>query len=42
MSKKIIVVGGGAAGMCAAIYAARNGADVTILEKNDRLGKTLK
>ena len=41
MSKKIIVVGGGAAGMCAAIYAARNGADVTILEKNDRLGKKL-
>ncbi|WP_026515742.1 aminoacetone oxidase family FAD-binding enzyme [Butyrivibrio sp. MC2021] len=41
MGKKIIVVGGGAAGMCAAIYAARNGAEVTILEKNDRLGKKL-
>ena len=27
--------------MCAAVYAARNGADVTILEKNDRLGKKL-
>ncbi len=27
--------------MCAAIYAARNGAEVTILEKSDRLGKKL-
>lgn len=41
MSKKIIVLGGGASGMCAAIYAARNGADVTIIEKNDQLGKKL-
>ena len=29
------------AGMCAAVYAARNGADVTIIEKNTRLGKKL-
>jgi predicted Rossmann fold flavoprotein len=41
LSKKIIIAGGGAAGMCAAIYAARNGAEVTILEKNDQLGKKL-
>ena len=41
MGKKIIVAGGGAAGMCAAIYAARNGADVTIIEKNTQLGKKL-
>ncbi|MBQ9590997.1 MAG: aminoacetone oxidase family FAD-binding enzyme [Butyrivibrio sp.] len=41
MSKKIIVAGGGASGMCAAIYAARNGADVTIIEKNNQLGKKL-
>ncbi len=41
LSKRIFVIGGGAAGMSAAIYAARNGADVTILEKNDRLGKKL-
>ncbi len=27
--------------MCAAIYAARNGADVTIIEKNTQLGKKL-
>lgn len=41
LSKKIYVLGGGASGMCAAIYAARNGADVTIIEKNDQLGKKL-
>ena len=41
MGKKIIVLGGGASGMCAAIYAARNGADVTIIEKNSQLGKKL-
>ncbi len=41
MNKEIIVAGGGAAGMCAAIYAARNGAKVTIIEKNSCLGKKL-
>ncbi|SFP44691.1 hypothetical protein SAMN04487928_10284 [Butyrivibrio proteoclasticus] len=41
MDRKIIVAGGGAAGMCAAIYAARNGASVTIIEKNSQLGKKL-
>ena len=41
MAKKIIIAGGGASGMCAAIYAARNGADVTIIEKNNVLGKKL-
>ncbi len=39
--RKIGVVGGGAAGMMAAITAARRGADVTILERNDRLGKKI-
>lgn len=38
---KVIVVGGGAAGMLASIIAARNGASVILLEKNDRLGKKL-
>ncbi|MCR5556481.1 MAG: aminoacetone oxidase family FAD-binding enzyme [Butyrivibrio sp.] len=41
MVKKVIVLGGGASGMCAAVYAARNGADVTIIEKNTQLGKKL-
>lgn len=38
----VIVIGGGAAGMMAAVSAARNGADVLIFEKNDRLGKKLR
>lgn len=38
---KIAVIGGGACGMTAAVFAARNGADVTLLEGNDRLGKKL-
>ncbi len=41
MKKKIIVVGGGAAGMLAAIRAAESGADVTVLEKMERMGKKL-
>ena len=41
MNKKVIVLGGGASGMCAAVYAARNGAEVTIIEKNTQLGKKL-
>ncbi len=38
---KVIVVGGGAAGMMAAIAAADAGAKVTLLEKNEKLGKKL-
>ena len=41
MTHDLIVVGGGPAGMFAAITAARNGAKVLLLEKNDRLGKKL-
>lgn len=41
MSNKIIVVGGGASGMMASIIAQSKGADVTILERNDRVGKKL-
>lgn len=41
MSKKVLVAGAGAAGMCAAIMAARQGADVTLLEKNDIAGKKI-
>ena len=39
---RVAVIGGGAAGMMAAISAARAGADVTLYEKNDRLGKKLR
>ena len=38
---KVLVVGGGAAGMFAAITAARNGHEVSIFEKNEKLGKKL-
>ena len=38
---KVLVVGGGAAGMMAAIAAADNGHKVTLLEKNEKLGKKL-
>ena len=37
-----IVVGGGAAGMMAAITAAERGRSVLLLEKNDRLGRKLR
>ena len=37
----VLVIGGGAAGMLAAITAARRGLRVLLLEKNDRLGKKL-
>lgn len=39
--KQITVIGGGPAGMMAAISAARAGAQVTLLEKNEKLGKKL-
>lgn len=39
--KNIIVVGGGAAGMIAAIAAAEAGASVSLFEKNEKLGKKI-
>ena len=38
---KVLVVGGGAAGMFAAIFAAYNGNEVHLFEKNEKLGKKL-
>lgn len=38
---KVCVIGGGAAGMMAAYYAAINGAEVTLYERNDNCGKKL-
>jgi len=39
--EQVIVIGGGAAGMMAAIWAARSGKNVTVYEKNEKLGKKL-
>lgn len=41
MKRKVIVIGGGASGMAAAIWAARTGAAVTVLEHTDRIGKKI-
>lgn len=38
---KVIVIGGGAAGMFAAIGAAEAGHEVTVLEQNEKLGKKI-
>lgn len=38
---KIVIIGGGPAGMMAAITAAKAGADVVLLEKNEKTGKKL-
>ena len=36
---EVLVIGGGASGMAAALFAARSGASVTLLEQNEKLGK---
>ena len=41
MDRKIAVIGGGAAGMMAAVWAAYAGACVTIYERNDRMGRKI-
>lgn len=38
---RVIVIGGGPAGMFAAYFAAKNGHKVTLLEQNEKLGKKL-
>ena len=40
-TRNVLVIGGGAAGMLAALFAAREGASVTILERNEKLGKKI-
>ncbi|MFI3229432.1 MAG: FAD-dependent oxidoreductase, partial [Bacillota bacterium] len=37
----ILIIGGGAAGMMSAIVAAEDGKKVTLIEKNNKLGKKL-
>ena len=39
--QKIIVIGGGAAGMMSAIWAAKSGHEVILFERNEKLGKKL-
>ena len=39
--KKVLVIGGGAAGMFAAISAAEEGHEVHLFEKNEKCGKKL-
>lgn len=39
--KRVGIIGGGASGLVAAIGAARNGAEVTIIEHMDRVGKKI-
>ena len=41
MRKDVLIVGGGAAGLMAALFAARGGAKVTLLERNEKLGKKI-
>ena len=41
MKKRVVIVGAGAAGMAAAIAAAETGAEVTLLEKNEKTGKKI-
>ena len=41
MKKKIAVIGGGAAGMFAALNAAERGCEVHLFEKNEKLGKKI-
>lgn len=38
---KIVIIGGGPAGMMSAITASKNGNEVYLIEKNDKLGKKL-
>ena len=39
--KKVGIIGGGAAGLMAAYAAAKNGHEVTLFEKNEKLGKKI-
>ena len=42
MKADVVVIGGGASGLMAALFAARQGASVTLLEKNLKLGRKLR
>lgn len=38
---RVLIIGGGAAGMAGAVFAAENGCEVHVFEKNEKLGKKL-
>lgn len=40
-NKRVLICGAGAAGLTAAIFAAENGADVSLLERTDKAGKKI-
>ncbi len=40
-TNNVIVIGGGPAGMTAAVFASQNGSNVTLIEKNQKLGMKL-
>ena len=39
--KRVCVIGGGPAGLMSSYIAAKNGCDVTLIEKNEKLGKKI-
>ncbi|NMD38264.1 MAG: NAD(P)/FAD-dependent oxidoreductase [Christensenellaceae bacterium] len=41
MSKNVVIVGAGAAGLIAALFASQNGNNVLLLEKNEKCGKKI-
>ena len=41
MSEKAVIIGGGAAGMFTSIQLAKRGMNVTLIEKNEKLGKKI-
>lgn len=41
MAKKVVIIGGGASGLMAAITAAHKGACVTVIEHKDKIGKKI-
>ena len=40
-ANNVIIIGGGAAGLSAALFASRAGAHAILLEKNEKFGKKL-
>lgn len=41
VKKRVLIIGGGASGLAAAVWAARQGARVTVVEHMDRVGKKI-